>query len=67
MTTCHMCGRPVPEPQTLCSMCYGDPHYGRDGYYIEEMMRQEDEQRQRERAEEEEYWRQMEESNGRHE
>jgi len=27
------CGPPVPEGQRVCSMCYGDPDYGRDGYY----------------------------------
>ncbi len=24
---------PVPDGQRVCSMCYGDIDYGRDGYY----------------------------------
>ncbi len=30
---CVDCGMPVPEGQRVCSMCYGDPEFGRDGYY----------------------------------
>lgn len=31
---CSGCGSPIPEGQGhSCSMCYGDPDYGRDGYY----------------------------------
>jgi len=33
MNYCVMCGLPVPNGQNVCSMCYGDPEYGRDGYY----------------------------------
>ena len=36
---CAMCGLPVPEGQRVCSMCYGDIDYGRDGYYREFMER----------------------------
>ena len=32
---CVMCGSPIPDGQNCCSMCYGDPGYGRDGYYQE--------------------------------
>lgn len=31
---CRSCGVPIPKGQTVCSMCYGDPFYGRDGYYL---------------------------------
>lgn len=31
---CTSCGSPIPEGQgSSCSMCYGDPNYGSDGYY----------------------------------
>jgi len=39
MSYCQCCGSPVPEDQNMCSMCYGDPSYGRDGYY-EEYLKQ---------------------------
>ncbi len=35
MPDCVQCGLPVPEGQSVCSMCYGDPYYGSDGYYLE--------------------------------
>jgi len=34
MGSCASCGAPIPKGQTICSMCYGDPFYGRDGYYL---------------------------------
>ena len=34
MPYCRCCGVPIPEGQPICSMCYGDPYYGRDGYYL---------------------------------
>lgn len=41
-THCSSCGSPIPEGQgSSCSMCYGDPSYGRDMYYqrwIEQSM-----------------------------
>lgn len=43
MSNCSMCGAPVPDSQKVCSMCYGDPAYGTDGYYeeyVQEMERQ---------------------------
>jgi len=30
---CKSCGVTIPEGQDYCSMCYGDPGYGNDGYY----------------------------------
>ena len=34
---CVMCGSPIPDNQgsRTCSMCYGDPQHGKDGYYQE--------------------------------
>jgi hypothetical protein len=39
-----MCGSWIPENQgsKTCSMCYGDPSHGKDGYY-EEWLRQQEE------------------------
>lgn len=45
---CVMCGSVIPERQRVCSMCYGDPEYGSDGYYhayLEGQDRQAEEQR----------------------
>lgn len=52
MNACHRCGLNIPDAQEVCSMCYGDPFYGTDGYYLEyiqkmeqqESMRREEEQ-----------------------
>jgi len=33
MSTCKSCGVSIPEGKPFCSMCYGDPDYGRDGLY----------------------------------
>ena len=33
MPDCICCGLPIPKGQKICSMCYGDPDYGSDGYY----------------------------------
>ena len=35
MSYCSSCGVPIPGGQEICSMCYGDPFYGNDGYYQE--------------------------------
>lgn len=40
MPYCVDCGSEVPEGQRVCSMCYGDPYYGRDGYYLEWLEQQ---------------------------
>lgn len=39
---CVDCGSEIPDGQRTCSMCYGDPYHGSDGYYlawIEEQQR----------------------------
>jgi len=55
MSSCVMCGASLPSNQgsKTCSICYGDPDHGRDGYY--QQMLDEDRRRQ----EEEEHGRQM--------
>ena len=60
MPYCTSCGNPIPEGQgKSCSMCYGDPYHGRDGYYlqwIEQMEQVEQEQRaQQKKYEEQQY------------
>ncbi len=35
MGYCSSCGSYIPDRQRLCSLCYGDPFYGRDGYYLD--------------------------------
>lgn len=35
MPHCVDCGSDIPEGQHTCSMCYGDPYYGSDGYYLD--------------------------------
>ena len=52
---CVQCGIEIPEGQRVCSVCYGDPWYGRDGYLLE-MMRYEQEMQQAERAAEDAQW-----------
>ena len=54
MPNCVNCGRPVPEGQNVCSMCYGDPYYGTDGYYLAELQRQAEEEAMWEQAREQE-------------
>ena len=54
MATCKSCGSSVPEGQNFCSMCYGDPSYGRDGYYEEYIRRmQKDDETEHEQQEKE--------------
>lgn len=36
MAKCVMCSSRIPDGQRTCSMCYGDPDHGRDGYYREQ-------------------------------
>jgi len=52
-----MCGVPIPEGQRVCSMCYGDPEFGRDGYYREWLEEQERQEREKQ---EHEKWRALE-------
>ena len=63
MSYCVDCGSPIPDGQgKVCSMCYGDIDYGRDGYYrefmeeqqLEEDMRGETDERNFEEAQVEE-------------
>lgn len=40
MSYCTSCGSSIPDGQgSSCSMCYGDPYHGRDGYYLQELER----------------------------
>ena len=51
---CTSCGLPIPDGQgKSCSMCYGDPYYGRDGYALKvlEEQAQQEYERQRDREE----------------
>ena len=50
MNNCRSCGISIPEGQTVCSMCYGDPYHGSDGYYLRELEKeaQHEEERRRE-------------------
>lgn len=53
MGYCSSCGSPVPDGQNSCSMCYGDPAYGRDGHYqnwLEEQWAEEEERHMEEQA-----------------
>lgn len=40
MAYCVGCGSEIPEGQRVCSMCYGDPFYGNDGYYLDWLKRE---------------------------
>ena len=55
MSYCVQCGSPIPDNQgsRTCSMCYGDPGHGKDGYY-EEWIRQQEEAEQRKQQQPEE-------------
>ena len=52
---CKSCGISIPEKQKFCSMCYGDPEYGTDGYYKnmieQDMLKQAEKERQQENEE----------------
>jgi hypothetical protein len=47
MNYCVMCGAPIPDDQgsKTCSMCYGDPEHGKDGYYRQYLERIEESER----------------------
>ena len=59
MGYCVMCGSWIPDNQgsKTCSVCYGDPDHGKDGYYRqmleEDWKRQEEKERQQVEREEE--------------
>lgn len=58
MSNCTSCGNPIPEGQgSSCSMCYGDPQHGSDGYYQEYLDAQE-QQAQEQQAQEQQQWEQ---------
>lgn len=59
MASCKSCGIYIPDGQDFCSMCYGDPYYGRDGYYLQYIEEQE-RQAQEEAEAREQYWREQE-------
>lgn len=41
MPNCSSCGNEIPEGQgRSCSMCYGDPYHGSDGYYLHELEKE---------------------------
>lgn len=61
MPNCTSCGSPIPEGQgSSCSMCYGDPDHGKDGYYREYLERQYEEEHRRQQEIEQEQIDQME-------
>jgi hypothetical protein len=50
MAHCSSCGSWIPDDHgNSCSMCYGDPYHGHDGYYLAEL--EADEQRQQRKRE----------------
>ena len=56
MGSCSSCGSQIDGSGT-CSMCYGDPYHGTDGYYLEWLRQQEKEEQKR--LEEEQYYEQI--------
>lgn len=46
MNNCTQCGSPIPDGQSICSMCMGDISWGKDGYYeqwaLEQIKQQEE-------------------------
>ena len=62
MSSCSMCGSALPSDQgsNTCSMCYGDPDHGKDGYYndwinsqYEDYLNKQQEQEQQEKEQHE--------------
>lgn len=51
MNGCVMCGMEIPEGQRTCSMCYGDPEHGSDGYYKRWIAEQQEAEAQQQEAE----------------
>ena len=54
MNTCKSCGIEIPNRQKFCSVCYGDPFYGTDGYLLAQMQQDFDAQREREESQQSE-------------
>lgn len=51
MANCSQCSVQIPDGQSICSMCMGDPNHGSDNYYndwIEEQQRNEENERHQE-------------------
>jgi hypothetical protein len=49
MARCVSCGAPIPDGQRVCSMCYGDPAFGKDQYFemwLEDREREEEHREQ---------------------
>lgn len=44
MNNCSQCGSPIPDNQSICSMCMGDINHGSDGYYQQWALEREQEQ-----------------------
>ena len=53
MGYCSSCGISIPDGQSVCSRCYGDPYYGSDGHYLQELEEQERQAQEQREAEEE--------------
>ena len=52
MPNCSSCGNTIPEGQgKSCSMCYGDPYYGKDGYYLRELEKEQEREYERQQEE----------------
>lgn len=52
MNYCSQCASQIPDGQSICSMCMGDPNHGNDNYYndwIEEQHRKEEIHQQEEK------------------
>lgn len=58
---CVSCGEPIPDGQRTCSVCYGDPYHGRDGYLLQMMEEDWQQQEYEQQRAEEEYRNQQEE------
>ncbi len=57
MEFCSQCGIPLPNEQTICSVCIGDEGFGDDLYY--EQWLEEQERKAYERRMEEEYYEEL--------
>lgn len=49
---CRTCGIEIPNGQSVCSVCYGDPYYGKDGYLLQMMNDEWEQELERQRQEE---------------
>ena len=52
---CTSCGSPISDGQgNSCSMCFGDPEYGKDGYYRRWLEQEPEPEQEQEREQEQE-------------